>query len=245
MERQLYETLYKVERTYWWFAGQRFLLNNLLQRYYDSKKGLKLLDVGCGTGINMQLLSKFGTAYGIDISDYAIHFCKMRGIKKIKKSNVMNIKFNNNIFDVVTSLGVFYHRNVTDDVKAMKEIYRVLNPGGRFFIFDLAMKCLYGKHDIAFDGIRRYSRRELKLKLEQIGFNVEKISYVNTILFPAVYISRKIGILTKSKPKSEVQDYINPALNSILKVLFKTELNLVNYINYPFGVNIFAVARKS
>ena len=206
---------------------------------------MKLLEVGCGTGINLQVLEKFGTVYGVDISDDAINFCKIRGIKNIKKSNVMNIKFTDNMFDVVTSLGVFYHKNVSDDVRGMKEIYRVLKPKGRFFIFDCAMMCLYGKHDIAFHGIRRYSKKELESKLKQAGFTVEKISYVNTLLFPAVYLNRKLGKLSKSKPKSEVQESISPIVNLILKILYKTELRGIRYFNYPFGVNIFAVSRKS
>ena len=244
MDKKIFDILFKTEERYWWHVGQRFLLKKYLEKYYKDKKDIKLLEVGCGTGINLQLLNKFGVAYGIDISDDAINYCKIRGIRNIKKFDVMKIKFNANKFDVVASLGVFYHTNVSDDVKAFKEIYRVLKTRGRFFIFDCAMMCLYGKHDIAFHGIRRYSKKELESKLKQAGFTVEKISYVNTLLFPAVYLSRKLGKLTKSKPKSEVQDSINPLVNLILKILYKTELRGIRYFNYPFGVNIFAVARK-
>ena len=157
----------------------------------------------------------------------------------------MNIKFNSNSFDVVTALGVFYHRNVTNDVKGLKEIYRLLKPSGRFFLMDPAMKCLFGKHDIAFHGIRRYSKEELQSKLEKVGFVVEKISYFNAFLFPFVYLKRKVEKLSKSEPKSEVQETINPLINSILEGLFKIEIKGLDNINYPFGINIFAVARKN
>ena len=244
MDKKIYETLYKTEENYWWFVGQRFFLDMYLTKYYNHKKNLKLLDVGCGTGLNLGMLDDFGTAYGIDISDDALAFCKARGAKNIKKSNVMNIKFKGNMFDVVTSMGVFYHKNVVDDVKAMKEIYRILKPGGRLFFFDCAMMSLYGKHDIAFHGMRRYSKNELKSKLEKSGFVVEKISYINTLFFPLIYIRRKLSNLANSKPKSDVQEKFNPIVNFILKMIYKTEITGLKYVNYPFGVNIFAVARK-
>lgn len=245
MEKQLYDTLYKLEGKYWWFVGQRFLIHQLLNKYYPRcKKRLLLLDVGCGTGLTMQELNKFGKAYGIDIADEALRFCRKRGLANIKKSNVMGIKFNDGLFDIVTSLGVFYHKNVTDEAKAFSEIYRVLKPGGRLLFFDCAMMCLYGKHDLAFHGIRRYSKKELTYKLKRAGFTIEKITYVNTLLFPALYLSRKLGKMTRSKPKSEVQESISPLLNLILKALYKMEIRGAIYSNYPFGINIFAVARK-
>jgi SAM-dependent methyltransferase len=144
------------------------------------------------------MLKKYGKAYGIDISDDAIRYCKIRGIKNVKKSNVMNIKFKNDMFDVVTSLGVFYHRNVRDDVRGMKEVHRVLKPGGRLIFFDCAMMCLFGKHDMAFDGARRYSKKELESKLKKAGFKLEEMSYINTLLFPAVFIKRKLEKFSKS-----------------------------------------------
>lgn len=244
MERKLFEILYKTEGDYWWFVGLRYLLENFLRKYYNSRKDLKLLDVGCGTGMNLKLLSKFGKVYGIDTSDDAINFCKIRGVKNVKKTNVMDIKFKASSFDVVTSLGVLYHKDVIDDVKAMKEIYRVLKPGGRFFIFDCAMKSLYGRHTVAFQGIRRYSKSELKSKLQKVNFSIEKISYANTLLFPLVYIGRKSGEFVNLEPKSEVQAEFNPFFNYILKIVYKTELKGLEYFNYPYGINIFAIARK-
>lgn len=245
MIKKLFDLLYKTEENYWWFIGQRYMVERYLKKYYNSKSNLKLLDIGCGTGATLNLLNKYGKPYGIDISENAIKYCKIRGFTNVKKSNVLDIKFGNNTFDVATCLGVFYHKSVKDDIKGLKEINRILKHGGRLIFFDCAMMSLFGKHTIAFHGIRRYSKLELELKLRKAGFEVEKISYINTILFPAVFVKRKLEKFGNAIPKSEVHEKINPLINSLLKTIFKFEIKGMDYVSYPFGVNIIAIAKKS
>lgn len=248
MNTKEYETSFKVEEQYWWFVGQQQLVRKFLQQFYSQKlspkkKKLAFLDVGCGTGITLSLLSKYGKAQGIDVAEQAIYFCRKRGFK-IKKSDTMNIKFSDNSFDAVTVLGVFYHKGVIDDQKGFREIFRVLKPGGRILFLDCAMPCLYGKHDLVFQGIRRYTKKDLQTKLEKAGFEVERISYYNYLFFPLVYIKRKLEKLSSAPPKSEVNEELNPILNKILARIYCTELSLLKHVNFPVGVNILAVARK-
>jgi len=231
-----YEKMYKMEESYWWFAGKRYLVESFIRKYYKQKNKLNILDVGCGTGIIMSTLSKYGKVYGIDASELAVKFCQKRKLKNVKKAFVQNLPFKDNQFDIVTCLDLLYHKAIKDDLKAMKEINRVIKKGGRLVLTDSAMMCLYGAHDLAHHGIRRYSKEELKEKLLKSGFKIEKISYYNTALFPFVLIKRKIEkFLKPKKSKSDVQD-INPIINWILKKLFKFEFFFLKFIDYPFGV---------
>lgn len=238
MNRQEFETLFKQEKNYWWFIGQRYLASRILK----GRRGLKILDVGCGAGINMLMLQKYGDVEGCDISDEAVKFCKKRGLS-IKKSDVLNLKYKDNSFDLVTVFGVFYHKGVRDDLSGMKEIYRVLKPNGMFFIFEPAMKCLFSNHDLAFQGIRRYSVAELRGKLKKAGFKVERVSYVNFLLFPLLFVKRKLEFLGGKKAKSEVGE-INPLVNKFLTKMYLFELRMLKYISYPFGINVFGVGKK-
>ena len=158
MDTKEYETSFKVEENYWWFVGQQFLVREFLQKHYPGQKDLHLLDIGCGTGITLQILQEFGKAEGMDLSDDAIDFCKKRGFS-ITKGDVAKMPFPDDSFDIITCLGVFYHEGVKDDLMAMKEIKRILKPGGRLLSMDCAMPSLYGKHDLAFHGIRRYTKK--------------------------------------------------------------------------------------
>ena len=58
-------------------------------------------------------------------------------------------------------------------------------------------------------------------------------------------LKRKLEKLTKPRAKSEIQETISPLFNSILGRLYKTEIKFSKYMSYHFGINIFAVARKS
>ncbi|MEK6900488.1 MAG: class I SAM-dependent methyltransferase [Nanoarchaeota archaeon] len=243
MDTKEYETSFKIEESYWWFVGQQFLVREFLKKYYSGQKNLQQLDIGCGTGITLQILQDFGKAQGMDLSDDAIDFCKKRGFS-ITKGDVAKMPFADDSFDVITCLGVFYHKGVKDDSTAMKEIKRVLKPGGRLLFMDCAMPSLYGKHDMAFHGIRRYTKKDLAAKMQQAGLSIERMQYYNFTLFLPVYFKRKFEKLSKSHPKSEVSAEINPLFNGVLKKMYLAELRLLKYISYPVGINILAVGKK-
>ena len=88
MRKDLYIDLYEREESHWWHLSKRKLLFKLLNRY--AKKGVCILDVGCGTGKNLEELGNFGKAEGVDNSSEAINFCKKRGLRKVLWSDSSN-----------------------------------------------------------------------------------------------------------------------------------------------------------
>ena len=109
------------------------------------KPGDKVLDVGCGTGDLTLTAKKYagasGSAYGIDASPEGVDMAR----KKAKRSGsetvfevglIEKIAYPDATFDVVISRLVIHH--LPDDLKrqGFKEIYRVLKPGGLFFLAD-------------------------------------------------------------------------------------------------------------
>jgi len=233
-----YKKLYALEDNFFWFKGMRKVLSNLVKKHTPSKD-IKILDAGCGTGRNLIELNKYGSAVGLDLSDIALEFCKKRGLE-VKKGNVEQLPFDSNSFDLVTSIDVIYHKWVNSDDRALREIYRVLTPGGKSIVQVAAYQFMYSNHDRAVFTERRYTKHEFKSKLQKAGFKIERITYYNTLLFPFALVKR---LVEKESYTSEIRD-MPSWLNSTLTNISLLEGSIVKHINMPFGLSIIAVVKK-
>jgi hypothetical protein len=106
-----------------------------------------------------------------------------------------------------------------------------------------AYMSLWSHFDELNEHKRRYTLNELHKKLLMAGFEIEKISYYNTLLFPIVYIVRKLNNLLGRNGSSDI-DMPSSMMNSILKTIFGFEKLILRYCNMPFGVSILAVVKK-
>jgi SAM-dependent methyltransferase len=84
MQQHTYAIMDRVEDSHWWFVGTRAILETFLKGIIQNPKlkiqNPKILDVGCGTGANLEMLSQFGAAEGVDVSDEALSFCRHKGL---------------------------------------------------------------------------------------------------------------------------------------------------------------------
>lgn len=239
MKTEEYEKLYRLERGFWWFKGIRKILFTLLNKY-ERRNNLKILDAGCGTGIISKVLENKGSVISLDISDEALEFCKKRGLNT-QKGTVESLPFEENSFDLITSIDVIYHKWVRSNNDALKEMNRVLKKDGTLVIQVAAYNFMYSNHDKAVMTQRRYTKKQLKELLEQNGFKVKKITYVNTILFPIALIKR---LTEKKRETSEVKSISRRLNNAFTKTLY-LEASLLKNMNFPFGLSIIAIAKKN
>lgn len=202
--------------------------------------GLRILDVGCGTGANLEMLSSFGEAEGVDISEEALTFCKSKGLK-VQKGLVEELPFEDDSFDVVTGLDVIEH--LDDDVAGLKEMFRVTRQGGRALIFVPAFMWLWGVQDDISHHRIRYTKKQIVERLTKAGFRVERATYANITFFTPILLGRLLMRLTGIKPESENNVNVS-ALNGIFGKLFGAERHFLKWANLPFGVSIVVVARK-
>src|SRR5512142_293133 len=184
MHRDEYAVMFRVEDDYWWYRGLRTLVQSVLARY--APRGATILDAGCGTGANLQMLQSYGHAIGIDISEQAIAFCRARGIPPDRRyrASLNELPFPDRLFDLVVSFDVIC--NIPDDVTAFTEIGRVLKPGGRLITQLPAYQWLWSTHDVAVGHQRRYSTGELREKVKRAGLEVERITHTNVLSLPFV-----------------------------------------------------------
>ena len=237
MQTQEYQKLFQLEDKHWWFVSKRQFIKLILKKLKLKPKS-KILDIGCGTGRNLKLLQSFGTIQGVDYSDLAVKYCHQRGLKAVKKASANKLPFNKSEFNLVTLFDVLYHQGIKSDLKVLKEVNRVLKPKGRILITDCAHQWLFGPHDIAQHARQRYSKKELKAKLNQAGFKVIRSSCIFASLFPVFVINRLIN-----RHGSDVKP-INPRLNQLLIFIHHLESLVLKVFNLPFGSSIIILAQK-
>jgi SAM-dependent methyltransferase len=245
METELYDVIRETEESHWWYVGRRRLVFDVLARILPEYQRPRVLDIGCGTGFNLQTLRALGVrdGIGLDISSRALSHCRTRGIPLLVQGDFARIPFQANTFDVVLALDVIEH--IQDDRGALNGLIHLLRPGGRLILFTPAFSFLWSAQDRVSHHYRRYTAPELRAKLDSAGYRIEKLSYANTMLFPIVWAGR---MWLKASGQSETvkdENHLHPAWsNGLLTGLFSMERPLLRRWNLPFGVSLLAVAAR-
>jgi SAM-dependent methyltransferase len=238
-----YAEMYKLESFYWWFVARRRLLEWLVRDIAHEFTRPTILDVGCGTGINFSVLAKYGDTFSSDASEEALSFSKDRGIDGLVRSYVETLPFLASTFDLITALDVLEH--IDDDLKGLDELLRVMKEDGVLVITVPAYGFLWSEHDEALHHRRRYAASELRNKLTNAGFTVERITYYITFLFFPILLMRFVQSVAKKSIHAKTSHVILPGwLNSLLIGILGFERVLLRWMNFPFGVSIVCLARK-
>ena len=244
MQQHTYAIMNRVEDSHWWFVGRRLILESFLRQILSAlgneNSALKILDVGCGTGANLEMLAQFGAAEGVDVSDEALEFCRAKGLKT-HKGLAEKLPFTDESFNLVTALDVVEH--LDDDVAGLKEMHRVLKSGGRTLIFVPAFMWLWGVQDDISNHRIRYTKKQIVERLEKAGFEIERATYANWTFFTPILAGRTLMKITGIKPESENNVNVS-ALNGVFGKLFGAERFWLKNFDFPFGVSVVIVAKK-
>jgi SAM-dependent methyltransferase len=246
MKKEEYKVMFNIEDTYWWYVGLRELALTFVDRINKNRDDSRMLDAGCGTGKILEDGRSYNI-YGMDYSDEAIKFCKLRGLDNLIRGSISNLPFKNGSFDIVISLDVLYHKNVENDLETLKELCEVMSKDGRLLLNLPAYDFLRGRHDEAVHTKRRYTRKSLKEKLGKAGFEIERITYRNTFLFPVAVAKRVMEKFFPVEPESADSDLktLPHILNKIFTLLLILENKLITLgLSLPVGLSVFCIARK-
>lgn len=243
MEISEYKNIFENEKSHFYYVGTHNAVIKFLESYLPQKTGNTVLDAGCGTGGLMKKLSRFGLIYGVDVSNEALKFARKNGLKKVKYGSVTNLPYKDKSFNAVISIDVLYHKQVKNDLQALREFNRVLKSGGILILKNPAHNWLRGNHDIVIQTKRRYNKENLEKKLKKSGFKIIKLSYINIFFLPLAIIKRLIENILKTKPSSDV-NRLPLHINKFLINLYNIETNWFLTKNIPFGLSIFSIARK-
>lgn len=237
----------KAEARHFWFRGFRAFVTPLLQQAAAGRTGLSLLDCGCGTGANLELLERFGRAYGFDLSEIGLRIGRGAGRTRLARARVTAVPFAAASFDIVTSFDVLYALDDRPEREAVAEMFRVLKPGGFAVVNVAANEALRGDHSVLSHEVRRYSRQGLRQRLEAAGFAVVRISYTNASLFLPLLavrtLQRRRGLRSETGAQQEIT--VPPApINALLSAALWLESLWLRRFDAPVGSSLLCVARK-
>lgn len=220
----------------------------LLARVLPKDGSLRILDAGCGTGINMAGMSRFGLVFGCDFAPEALAFGRERGLAGLVRADVNRLPYRDKAFDLVTFFDVLYHEAVADDAEVLRDAARALKPGGFILITDSAFDFLRGPHDAAMQGTRRYTLKKMTAKCEAAGLEPVHATYFFKSTFLAVYLKRRVERRRAVRhPDAVLKSDLAPAarpVNAILSALLSLEGRWAAHRRVPFGSSVVVLARK-
>jgi ubiquinone/menaquinone biosynthesis C-methylase UbiE len=241
----LLDLTYQAEARHFWFQGFRQFVVPVLADVTGGRRNLQLLDCGCGTGANLELLAPYGRAVGIDLSPGGLLRANQVG-RSVARADVTLMPLASASFDVVTSFDVL--QCVPDDAAAVREMARVARPGGRVVATMAALDVLSGDHGEVWQEVRRYTPARSRALMEQAGLRVERVSFLFASLFPLMLGTRLVQRLSRPfrKVSHDSDISVPPApVNAALATMLRAEAALSRRVPMPIGSSLLVVATKT
>lgn len=241
MDEFMYGEFFEFERTHWWFVARRYILINLLRDYIQPSPTNRILDLGCGAGLTLQSLSRFGRVFGLDASETAIHYSRKNSDGPLVLGSLEEgLPFKPRAFRLITMLDLLEH--VKDDVSAVVSVTALLEKDGLLVCTVPAFPALWSRHDEVNRHLRRYDKAELAATLTAAGLSIKKITYFNCFLFGPIWIRRQLNRMVAATADRSDFTHVSRLPNTCLRALFQSEYHWLRGHSFPFGVSLLAIA---
>jgi SAM-dependent methyltransferase len=239
MERIVYQQMAELDDRHWWYRARRRIIADLIRREARLPADAQILELGCGTGHNLAMLSGFGRVDGLELDDEARALSEKRLGRKVMSSPLPELaEVQDRHYDLIGAFDVIEH--IDEDGDALGSIATKLKPGGTFVMTVPAHQWMWSAHDVVNHHKRRYSKRALKQLVDASPLKLKRIGYFNSVLFPLAVAERAAS---KMRGKGDADVKLPPApLNLVLEKLFAVERYFVGRVPLPLGLSLFAVA---
>jgi SAM-dependent methyltransferase len=245
---RLLELTYRAEQSHFWFRGFRQFMRPALVRATAGVARPRIIDCGCGTGSNLEMLRPYGRAVGFDLTRIGAGFAKAHG-HRVAQASIADIPFTSAAFDLATSFDVFQVLPEAVEQSAIREMARVLKPGGWLLLHVAALQMLHGKHSVLSEEKRRYTPATLRSLVEGAGFRIERLTFDHFSLLPMMLpvrvwhrLTAKDGVVVAGE--AEITVPMAP-VNALLTALVSLEAVALRAVNMPIGSSLMCVARKT
>jgi len=224
------------QKKHWWFQARKKIIFKIIKEI-KLKKNLKILDFGAGSGVNTDILSKFGKVDIFEKNKIALNYLKNN--IKINKS-FSKLKMKKNHYDFILVADVIEH--IKRPKSTLLFLKKILKKNGYILITVPAYQFLFSKKDEKLGHFRRYDKKSLLNEI--INFKVVKVSYFNTLLYPLIATITLWNKFFKIDYIKDVEKTPNLFLNNLFYIIFSIESFLLKFFNLPFGVSIYIIIKK-
>jgi SAM-dependent methyltransferase len=208
-----------------------------------------ILEIGCSSGFLLKnMVNAFPTAtiVGADVvREPLFKLATELPSVPLMRFDLLRCPLPSESFDAVVMLNVLEH--IEDDVGALRQVYRLLKPGGVVVIEVPAGPHLYDAYDKTLMHFRRYRISDVANKLQKVGFAVSRSSHLGFLVYPAfAYVKRRNQRVRPSEDlrKLVVSQASETSTNWLLKAAMTLERHLGSLFSFPFGVRCLAVGKK-
>ena len=240
----LLELTARAERAHFWFRGFRHFVAPTLAGIAAGRPGLRLVDCGAGTGYNLALLQPHGQVFAFDLAPTALTKARAAAYPLLR-ADITRIPFRAASFDIATSFDVL--QCVRDDAAAVREMARIVKPGGHVVLTLAALDVLRGDHAEVWQEAHRYTPRSARALLAQAGLAPLRVGFMFASVFPLMLAVRTVQRLTRPFRTVRADADIGvPAapVNAVLTALVRGEAALARRIPMPVGSSLLVVGRK-
>ncbi len=240
---RLLELTRRAEREHFWFRGFRRFIAPHLARATQGRTTLSILDCGCGTGFNMQMLARHGRVTGMDLTASGLAAARETQTRLIQ-ADATHVPFASRTFDLVTSFDVL--QCVPDDGQAVREMARVLKPGGYWLATVAALEALRGDHSVLAEEVRRYSKASVRRLLRDAGLEPVRLHYAFGSTLPVMLAVRTAQRLVRGHLAATGHEIeVPPApVNALFSGVVLAEAALARVCPLPLGSTLVVLARK-
>lgn len=243
MEKNYYKNYFRLEKEHWLFKIRRKIFLYFIKKH--TKSTSRVFDFGCGSGYMVRELQKIGyDAYGVDFEEEAINYGLSSGIKNLKVGTGNKIDHTDESFDLVTAFDVLEH--LDNEQPTVRELTRILKPGGRIIISVPAYDWLWGIQDEVSHHFRRYTVKSLsRVFKEPRELKIVEKTYFNTFLFLPIAVVRLISKWFNIYNRESDFELGGRVLNAIFYFIFNLEFYFLKFMSFPFGVSILFILEKN
>jgi SAM-dependent methyltransferase len=233
-----------IEDALWWVQGRKSIIRAHIRKIAAPPARIQtIMDIGCGSGGNLDVLAEFGSVIGVEPSKVLAERSRLRGVaKRVCTQPAWELDDTRSV-DLLTMFDVLEH--IEHDADFLTRLRLSAAPNHKLLVSVPACQFLFGEHDRLLNHFRRYSIPKMNECLARAGYRPLTTRYYMFFPFPAAVAAR---IVDKVKSRFGIQrqsvnlGFMPPSVNWFLKNVLSFESQVSEYVRFPIGLWLFAIA---